>query len=175
MSKDRIYNQEYFLEYTNSGGSCFYCGDVVPFKRITRDHLFPKNNNFIFKNNTIYACSWCNNLKSNLTIYQFRELLSHVFVFFCKKEQYTIANKSLMALKKCTNIINDKNSILYTKKYKFTRLRPGSAYEYFPKQSDIIKRRPLKISLNPLSKRTELKLYNMYYHENIKYGQRKRH
>lgn len=136
--KRRAYNYEDHLKYDDFGACCFYCKDKVDFLNISDDHIYPRVKGFIKKDNIIYSCGDCNSIKGHLTPYQFRELMSHAFVFYCHRGNFKKAEKALRIVKTITELINDKNSVLYQKKFRHNRANPGRCNPYYPKEKDII-------------------------------------
>ena len=61
------------LTYKMKGrNKCYYCRREVSEKKITIDHLFPKNfGGITITNNLEPTCRWCNNKKTNMNQYEF--------------------------------------------------------------------------------------------------------
>ena len=54
------------------GGHCWYCGDQP--EELTVDHAKPRSRGGQnFDDNLLPACGYCNNLKANLTVSEFRK------------------------------------------------------------------------------------------------------
>ena len=54
------------------GGHCWYCGDVP--EELTVDHAKPRSRGGQnFDDNLLPACTYCNNLKADLTVSEFRK------------------------------------------------------------------------------------------------------
>jgi 5-methylcytosine-specific restriction endonuclease McrA len=55
-------------------GHCWYCGCTPEFGELTVDHAKPKSRGGQNQDeNLLPACSYCNNLKANLTVSEFRK------------------------------------------------------------------------------------------------------
>jgi len=57
-------------------GRCWYCGEVPEPGDLTVDHAKPRSRGGKnFDDNLLPACDYCNNLKSNLTVSEFRKFV----------------------------------------------------------------------------------------------------
>jgi len=57
-------------------GRCWYCGEIPEPGELTVDHAKPRSRGGKnFDDNLLPACDYCNNLKSNLTISEFRKFV----------------------------------------------------------------------------------------------------
>jgi len=66
---------QYKRMYALQDGKCFYCQAVIPRAKITKDHFYPKSWGFSLSYNTILACDYCNQVKSNYSIRELRHRL----------------------------------------------------------------------------------------------------
>lgn len=95
--KEVFYKQKYA-----KFGCCFYCKKKVPFNEITVDHYRPKCYGGKYSDNRLFACKFCNNLKSNLSIDEFRDkLLIHL------KRKTTNKEYISQAINTCSLILNN--------------------------------------------------------------------
>lgn len=66
-------NRKAIYEITN--GRCVYCGCKLDFYNFHCDHILPKSKGGKDAGNLIPSCPDCNNIKSNMSIEQFRKTL----------------------------------------------------------------------------------------------------
>lgn len=60
-----------------SKGVCYYCGDQIPPKELTMDHIVPiTRGGKSIKGNVVTACKECNNKKKHLLPMEWEEYLS---------------------------------------------------------------------------------------------------
>ena len=63
------------------GGRCWYCGASPEFAEITIDHAKPRSRGGLSTDdNLLPACDYCNNLKGNLKISEFRKYVKALVV-----------------------------------------------------------------------------------------------
>lgn len=83
---------------------CFYCGEAIPFSSITIDHYRPKSKGGKRENNRVFACVYCNGLKGNLSIDEFRNRL---MMRLKKQHDERTKNKIRSSINTCSLILND--------------------------------------------------------------------
>ena len=60
--------------FDKTRGRCYYCGDKMPYKKMTIDHVEPKYKGGTEKfENLVPACWGCNQDKANLTLDEYRK------------------------------------------------------------------------------------------------------
>ena len=89
--------------------TCYYCEREFTFKNFgegnavikTIDHIIPKNKGGVDKYiNTVYSCKHCNNLKGNLSLYEFLKKIESLIAedyspsLFPKISLYKISEKT---------------------------------------------------------------------------------
>ena len=62
----------YLKIYKHQNNSCFYCKLKIDFTLLEKEHVYPKSKGGRGINNKVLACNYCNRLKENLTINEFK-------------------------------------------------------------------------------------------------------
>ena len=93
----------YKAEYKKYG-CCFYRGESSTFGEITIDHFRPKSKGGQNENNRLFACYYCNGLKGNLSIDEFR---GRLMLRLKMQHNEQIKNKIRAAINTCSLILND--------------------------------------------------------------------
>ncbi len=83
---------------------CFYCGEITPFSKITIDHYRPKSKGGKHENNRLFSCVYCNGLKGNLSIDEFRDRL---LLRLKRQHDDHIKNKIRASINTCSLILNN--------------------------------------------------------------------
>jgi 5-methylcytosine-specific restriction endonuclease McrA len=91
---DKIY------KYQNK--SCFYCSETIDLQDMEKEHVFPKSKGGKGIRNKVLSCSYCNRLKDNLTIEEFKT----------KIEELVKTTTDEKIICKCTNIIKTIDNLL---------------------------------------------------------------
>lgn len=58
--------------YQHQNKSCFYCNEKIEFDLMEKEHVFPKSKGGKGIRNKVLSCHFCNKLKSNLNINEFK-------------------------------------------------------------------------------------------------------
>ena len=58
--------------YKHQNESCFYCNEKTEFDLMEKEHVFPKSKGGRGIKNKVLSCHFCNKLKSNLNITEFK-------------------------------------------------------------------------------------------------------
>jgi 5-methylcytosine-specific restriction endonuclease McrA len=70
MRKSRWWQQK------TASGKCYYCGQTVPYKELTMDHLVPlTRGGRSTRDNLVPSCKSCNNQKKNMLPLEWEEYL----------------------------------------------------------------------------------------------------
>ncbi|MCG2742671.1 MAG: HNH endonuclease [Desulfobacteraceae bacterium] len=70
MRKSRWWQQK------TASGKCYYCGQAVPFKELTMDHLVPlTRGGRSTRDNLVPSCKICNNEKKNMLPLEWEEYM----------------------------------------------------------------------------------------------------
>jgi len=56
---------------------CFYCGELIPKNKITKDHLLPQSRGGGAHGNLVKACKPCNGGKGSLTLEEYRLVIAY--------------------------------------------------------------------------------------------------
>lgn len=85
----------YIRIYNYQKKSCFYCKEKTDFNQMEKEHVYPKSKLGKGINNKVLSCHFCNSLKSNLIINDFK----------IKVEELLINNKDITQKNKLENIL----------------------------------------------------------------------
>ena len=66
--------------YNHQHRSCFYCKKKVEFDLLEKEHVFPKSKGGRGIKNKVLSCHFCNELKSNLTITEFKIKINNLLI-----------------------------------------------------------------------------------------------
>jgi len=88
--------------YKHQNKSCFYCGETTNLEDMEKEHVFPRSKGGRGIKNKVLSCSYCNRLKDNLTIEEFK----------IKSEELLKNTTDKELISKHTNIIETLNKLL---------------------------------------------------------------
>jgi CRISPR/Cas system Type II protein with McrA/HNH and RuvC-like nuclease domain len=88
--------------YKHQNKSCFYCDEIINLQDMEKEHVFPKSKGGRGIKNKVLSCSFCNRLKDDLTIENFKLKINELIK--------TTTDKKLII--KYTTIVNKLNKLL---------------------------------------------------------------
>jgi hypothetical protein len=109
MSEKRKANSILEEQYKEQGECCCYCKDKIPFESITRDHFDPVSKGSNFVNNKVFACRFCNSMKGDKNIIDFKKFIierADLLLIKIKSKNYNITENQIFKLQKYNRILN---------------------------------------------------------------------
>ena len=98
ISQNSIYNRI----YQHQEGKCFYCKSEIEIYNMEKEHVFPRSKGGKGISNKVLSCKYCNRLKQDLTILDFKN----------KLEILLQNEKNEKRLLRFQNILNTLNNLL---------------------------------------------------------------
>lgn len=74
-SRNRSTKASLWRHYHSGQAPCYYCGEMLSMKEATIDHVVPRSKGGGQDDNCVIACARCNQLKDDLDLEEFLELL----------------------------------------------------------------------------------------------------
>jgi 5-methylcytosine-specific restriction endonuclease McrA len=113
-------SKTYKKRLKQQGGICYYCEEPLSIRASTRDHFLPRKDGHTLKNNTVFACGYCNHLKGCDSIDEFRKkIISRICRILQKvvEQQWKIDTNQRRQLKKYTVMLK-KTGVIIANGYK---------------------------------------------------------
>lgn len=82
--------------YKIQNNACFYCNEKTDFNLMEKEHVFPHSKGGRGIKNKVLSCHFCNNLKSNLTIENFKLKIEKLLINKNVKEDKKIKLKIIL-------------------------------------------------------------------------------
>ncbi len=79
--------------YHTYDGHCGYCGKLMDWNELTRDHIVPYSKGATLKDNMMPSCARCNSLKSDLSLEEFRNFVVNINGVLVRKSGFIKINK----------------------------------------------------------------------------------
>lgn len=89
--------------YKHQKGSCFYCNEKTDFNLMEKEHVFPRSEGGKGIKNKVLSCHYCNKIKSNFTISEFKVKVEGLLLLTKDIDKKTKLENILITLSKLEN------------------------------------------------------------------------